>query len=133
MVKVPTLASAVSIVAGGWDVYAVLSVCHSACLPGSFSAPYQGFQGVLFAALSVILVLEGLAGFVGPRTVFYAGVFVALPIDAMELLNYSSIIEADLYVTLLLVTLSLVLSLWAARSGTSVSEESHPMNLPVFG
>jgi hypothetical protein len=131
--RVATFASVVSVLAGAWGLFAQLSSCHSGCLPASYTAPNQGFLGLLFLLLSVVLVIDGLVGFVGPKAVFYAAIVFALLIDVVELLSYSSIVQVYFYVTLALVTLSLVLSLGAARARTGVSEQSHPMNLPVFG
>jgi hypothetical protein len=133
VVRIATFASAASFLAGAWDLFAYLSLCHSGCVPASFSAPNQGIQAILFLFMSILLAVGGLVGLVGPRTVFYATAIFALVIDAVEALSYSSVEPVSLYVTLALVTLSLLLSIWAVREGTGVSEQSHPMNLPVFG
>lgn len=133
MVKTATLASVASIVAGSWDVYAYLALCRSGCLPASYTAPSQGILGLLFASLSVVLVAVGLVGFVGPKTIFYAGVVSALLVVALEVVSYASIGQFYFYTTLILVVLSLLLAVGAVRAKTGVSEQSHPLNLPVFG
>ena len=84
-------------------------------------------------ALAVVLVVVSLATYVGPAVLFYVSAAVSLIIDAIEVLNYSSIGPGNAYVTLILVTLSLGLSVAAARHRTAVSEQANPMNLPVFG
>jgi len=48
-------------------------------------------------------------------------------------INYSSIAAGSFLITIILVTVSVVLSVVSATRKTSVSEQSHPMNLPVFG
>ncbi len=83
--------------------------------------------------MSAILLLEGLSAFVVPKTVFYASFFTALLVDLTELLDYGSVAPAYLYTTLIVATLTLVMSVLAARARTGVSEQSNPMNLPVFG
>jgi ABC-type multidrug transport system permease subunit len=83
--------------------------------------------------LAVILVVGSLATFLAPATLFYLSAALGLGIDAIEVLNYPVIGKGLFYVTVILVTLSLVLSLLAATRRTNVSEQSHPMNLPVFG
>jgi len=83
--------------------------------------------------LAIILVVVSLATFVGPAAIFYVSAVLSLAIEAIELLNYSSIALGDFCVTVILVTLSLGMSVAAARHRTAVSEEANPMNLPVFG
>jgi hypothetical protein len=124
----------VGVVAGFWNVWVYFQVCRSATpLCAAQQAAPTGGEGTIVFALAVILVLDSLATFVGPAVLFYASAALSLIIDAIEVLNYSSISQGEFYVTLILVALSLGLSVVAARRTTGVSEQSHPMNLPVFG
>ena len=70
---------------------------------------------------------------VGPKSVFYASAVLGLLIDIAEIMNYAGIASGPLYVTVALASLSVILGLLSARRGTGFSEQSHPMNLPVFG
>ena len=83
--------------------------------------------------LAVVLVLVSLATYVGPSVLFYLSAVVGAIIDALVMVNYSSIAEGSFLVTVILVTGSVVLGVVSAMRRTSVSEQSHPMNLPVFG
>lgn len=83
--------------------------------------------------LSVLLILDSLASFVGPRALLYFAGAVCVLIDAIEALNHSEVVGWAFYFTVALVTLSLTLDVYAARRKTGVSEQSNPMNLPVFG
>lgn len=134
MTKFGTAAAVMGVIAGLWNLWAHFQVCSGplALCPAVEAAP-NGTDGTIMLVLAVILFLVSLGTFVGPPALFYGSVALGLIIDAIELLNYSSISPVDVYITLLLVTVSLGLGLVAARSRTSVSEQSHPMNLPVFG
>ena len=92
-----------------------------------------GAEGALVLGLAVILVVGSLATFLAPAALFYLLAACGLAIDAVEALNYPTIAIFSFYATLTLVTLSVLLSIIAATRRTSVSEQSHPMNLPVFG
>ena len=117
-----------------WNVWAHFQLCsglQSSC--AAQQAAPGGGEGTIALALGSLLVVVSLATFVGPAAIFYASAGLGLIIDTIELLNYSSIVQGGFYVTLILVTLSVGLSVAAARRRTGVSEQSHPMNLPVFG
>lgn len=92
-----------------------------------------GLQGTLAAGLAAVLILVSFVAFVGPSLLFYAASLVCIFIDVLEAANYSAIAPGSLYMALGLVTIALALDLVAARQRTGVSEQSHPMNLPVFG
>jgi len=64
---------------------------------------------------------------------FFLTAVVGVAIDALVVINYSSIAAGSFLITIILVTVSVVLSVVSATRKTSVSEQSHPMNLPVFG
>ena len=83
--------------------------------------------------LAVVLVLISLATFIGPAALFFLTAVVGVAIDALVVINYSSIAAGSFLITIILVTVSVVLSVVSATRKTSVSEQSHPMNLPVFG
>lgn len=108
-----------------------LGACHTLCLARTTAPPEV--EGSLFAILGVLLVLDSLASVIAPRAVFFVSALLAALIDLLEVVNHSTIVQTTFYVTVVLVTVSLVLSLASALKETTVSEQSHPMNLPVFG
>lgn len=136
MVKVGTVSAVIGVLAALWNIKNYLYSCGGPlgatyCLvPGD--AP-SGLEGTVVMALSVTLVVVSLATFLAPPSIFYLSAALALAIDVLELLSSSLIFADTLYITLAIVSLELVLSLVAAVRRTSVSEESHPLNLPVFG
>lgn len=94
----------------------------------------------LVEALGIILILDCALALVGPRFTFYAAAFLSLLVAAaMALYPFgmetvaNPTLSAGSSADLILAAATLVLSLLAARSRTPVSEQSHPMNLPVFG
>ena len=84
------------------------------------------------AALGVLLVLASIGTVIGPKRIFYASAFLSgaqatVFLLALNLTNFFTLFSAGLC------ALTLVISLFAARWEVRVSEQSHPMNLPVFG
>ena len=131
MARVGPAATLLGVVSGGWNIFAYLQACRSAC-PAETSAP-SGLLGGLYLGLSIVLLLASLGSVVGPRPIFYAMALVAGLADAVEALGHNGVVGGDLVATFVLVTLCAIFSLLAAGTGTGVSEQSHPMNLPVFG
>jgi len=131
MARVGPAASLLGLVAGGWNIFAYIIACHSSCLAQS-SAPSDLLGGV-YAGLSIVLIFASVGTLIGPKFVFYAMALVAVLVDLVEGLGYSNVVNDDLLTTFVLTTLCVALSFLAARSGTGVSEQSNPMNLPVFG
>jgi hypothetical protein len=132
LVRLGTAAALVGVVAGFWNVWAYVEECRGPVCPVFQDAP-PGTEGTAVLAMALILVLGSLATFLTPASLFYLTAVLGLLIDAMEMLNYSVIGTGPFYVTMILVTLSVVLSVLAATRRTAVSEQSHPLNLPVFG
>jgi len=83
--------------------------------------------------VSVVLAADSLVALVGPRLVFYLqAVLAALLLVTAEWASPDRASPA-----LLLVVFAggatIVLGMLAARHEERISEQSHPMNLPVFG
>jgi hypothetical protein len=135
LVRTATAAACLGVLAGLWNVGEYFLACgrsSTQLCPAQRSAP-AGLEGTLVLVLAILLILVSLASFVGPSVILYASGVLGLAIDVIVILNYSSIGPGSFYLTVALVTLSAALSLIAASRRTSVSEQSHPMNLPVFG
>ena len=90
-------------------------------------------MGLLSLGFSILLVLSSLSVVVIGRFGFYAVAFLAASIDVVEAVGSPGVATGPLFLTFLLATLALILSVLATRAGTGVSEQAHPMNLPVFG
>jgi hypothetical protein len=122
------------VVAGLWVIWEYFQACGgvTSLCPSWQPAP-TGTEGTVVLGLAVVLVLVSLATFIGPIVLFYLTALVGVAIDALFVVNYPSIAEGSFLVTVTLVTVSVVLSVVSAMRKTSVSEQSHPMNLPVFG
>ena len=131
MVRVGTVAAGVGILAGLWTVavFYLDGVAHTCPATG---CPPPGLSGVVVPALSVVLVLDSLVCFIGPKSFFYASAVLSAVLAASMLLT-PYLEPLILYLTVGLLGLGFVLSVVAARWETKVSEQSHPMNLPVFG
>jgi hypothetical protein len=134
MVRVGTIAAAVGVLTGLLNVVEYLQACRgvTSLCPALSTAP-PGLDGTITLGLAVLLILNSLACFIGPRRIFYGITVLGLAIDLVVGVNSSAIAPGSLYLTLGLATLAAVLGVMAARQRTGVSEQSHPMNLPVFG
>jgi hypothetical protein len=134
LVRLSTGAALVGVVAGLWNIWEYFQVCRgvTSLCPSWQPAP-TGTEGTVVLGLAVVLVLVSLATFIGPAVLFYLSAVAGAAIDALVVINYSSIAEGSFLVTVILVTISVVLGVVSAMRKTSVSEQSHPMNLPVFG
>jgi hypothetical protein len=87
---------------------------------------------IYVVALSVLLFLNSLVTMVGPRLAFYASAVLSVLLGVSMIPN-SSLVDPVVLVALGLVVLTFALSAAAARRRTQISEQSNPMNLPVFG
>ena len=83
-------------------------------------------------ALAIVLVFDSFVALVGPRRVFYSSAFLSALLAASEWIGSGSGAAATL-LTIAAAGATLCLSVVAARFEPQVSEQSHPMNLPVFG
>ena len=77
------------------------------------------------------LVITSLISLFSPRIVFYASALLAVVLDGSLLVGSALNLVAIL--TLGLGAVAFVTALAAARREGMVSEQSNPMNLPVFG
>jgi len=134
VVRIGTLSAAVGILTGVWTLVAgffdgVRFNCPSVGCAGS-TIP---FAGTIVAALSVLLILVSVVCIVGPRSVFYGSAMISILLGSLVTLESGAGDPTILWLTLGLAGATFVLSLLSARIKTAVSEQSHPMNLPVFG
>jgi hypothetical protein len=131
MVRIGTVAGALGAATGIW---LVIGVSFGAVAPDRCGVDFCEINSLLrtlVQGFSVVLILGSLASFVGPRKVFYVLALLSAVLGGLLLNAYvNTVAEIG---TLGLLVIDLVISLMAARSEFKVSEQSHPMNLPVFG
>jgi hypothetical protein len=140
--KLRTAAAALSIVNGVWSItvgaywnqvfgYGQGGVsCLGSCIP--FGADH------IVLVLGVVLLVDSLVCFLAFSRAFYVSAIVSVLILLLVLVSVAppSQIWANhptIPATLLLGIATAVLDVVAARRKTYVSEENHPLNLPVFG
>ncbi len=136
MARFATVAAALGLATGLWSAAAVfLGVfgrTPNLCLaPGLIDCSRVTFAATAVEALGIVLVIDSLLCFVGPKKLFYtsAGISILMAAFAFVTPGDSLVVAATLGLALVESALCLV----AARREPSVSEQSHPMNLPVFG
>ena len=123
MVRLGTVAAALGIIAGVWTVVASLEGLTR----------YHSLWSPLTTALAAVLVIDSVVCLVGPKLVFYASVVLSILLGGSIFLGSGSDLNLYSLLAIGLAGATFVLSLIAARSESKVSEQSHPMNLPVFG
>ncbi len=82
--------------------------------------------------MDVVLALGCIGAIVGPRRIFYAPAILSI-LGAGAAVYGTGPLGWAAWLTLGLGGVSFVLCVVAARMGAPVSEQSNPMNLPVFG
>ncbi len=95
----------------------------------------SGWVPMVSGALGILLAFDSAICLVGPRKAFYGVTAVSLLI-AVLLVMVEAVRGANgpfFWTTLALTMSATVLSFLAARTKTAMSEQSNPMNLPVFG
>jgi uncharacterized membrane protein YjdF len=117
LVRLITVAAWLGVVTGIWVIIA------------AYVAGEQWYW--VTPALAVVLVLASLICMIGPRKAFYAPAGLAFLLMVSTALGSARDLLEIL--TLGLGVVLLVVAVIAARREDRVSEQSHPMNLPVFG
>jgi len=95
--------------------------------------PLHGYWETLTLALAAVLVLDSIVAFVGPSRIFYSTALVSALLAGSEWVGGGSDASTAILLSVVMGGATLVLSVGAARFEPKVSEQSNPMNLPVFG
>ncbi|MBI3859838.1 MAG: hypothetical protein HY296_06360 [Thaumarchaeota archaeon] len=134
MVKSSTVGGVLGLVTGFWTLGASYfdGVAMHCPLGGCPYTP-PSYLGIAIIALGGALVSSSAVSFFLSRNVLYVSGGLSALVGVLVLINASQIDSTVLWITLLLSALTAAVDFVAARSRTAVSEQSHPMNLPVFG
>ena len=89
--------------------------------------------GVLGPILAALLLADSALTVVGPKALFYPMALISALLGADEWAGSGPGAAPGEYMLLAALGVTVVLAIYAARFEPAVSEESHPMNLPVFG
>ena len=95
--------------------------------------PLHPFWATLALALAIALILDSFVALVGPKRIFYASALLSVLLAWSEWLGSGSDATVANMLAVAMAGATLALSLIAARFEPRISEQSHPMNLPVFG
>jgi Na+/melibiose symporter-like transporter len=123
LAKIATLAAGAGILTGLLTVGAWFSGL----------APLRPFWATLALAMAIILILDSFVTFVGPKRVFYVSALLSALLTGSEWIGSGSDATVVTALTIIMACVTVVLSMAAARLEPKISEQSHPMNLPVFG
>ncbi|MDA4124339.1 MAG: hypothetical protein OK438_02630 [Thaumarchaeota archaeon] len=105
----------------------------SQCPSGAQCASSPWSVITILGALGILLIFDSAISYVGPRRAFYGetGVSVLIAVLLVSITGEAS--ATYFWLTLTLALLAAVLSLVAAIPRSALTEQSNPMNLPVFG
>lgn len=130
------VAGAVTLLEGLWVLYIVLSPSPG---EGTFCLTCSGpaLGAPLFPILlGVLLLVDSTLCLLGRWIAFLLGALLSATTIVLVLLHLSELGRSYLEVSTVLTVLSLaalILDVKAAISQPKLSEENHPLNLPVFG
>jgi len=135
MVSRTGLAAGSNVLVGAWALVLVW------VFPSAYACPNGGcptsltILPVLMLPLGVVLVADGLVCFAGFRAAFYAGGLLSVAMAALVLYHWAGGTPPNLgFTALSLVSLlALIADILAITSKKKLTEQQHPMNLPVFG
>ena len=128
--------SVLSLLAGSWASFVAYYGTNSVspCLP--FSTCIVELQGEMQGALFIVgavLALDALVSFAGIRVSFIVGSVLSTVILAIIAFQWGTYSDTDAIAAIVLSLLAVVADVVASRPARALSEQSNPMNLPVFG
>lgn len=135
-----TLAVAVSLVNAVWSILAGIfwrPIFQPPSCPGD-GGVYIGicalpqYSDYVVLALGIVLLIGGLVCITGWSIAFYATAVLSVVVLAAESLSGVQL-GWGILVSAALAIVTIVADVIAARTKSSVAEENHPLNLPVFG
>jgi len=135
--------SVLSLLAGAWTTFVAyygtnsISPCppFSTCILELGSAgplSPSDLQGLLFVA-GAVLAIDALISFAGMRAAFILGSVLSTAVLAILAVQWGAYFVNDSLAALVLALLAVVVDSVASRPTKGLSEQSNPMNLPVFG
>ena len=130
--------SVLSLLAGGWATFVAYSGPGSASTCPPFSGCLTKFpggsdlQGALFL-VGAILAIDSLVSFAGIRASFIVGSVLSTAILAIVAIQWGTYSDIYSLAAVALSLLAVVADFVASRPARALSEQSNPMNLPVFG
>jgi hypothetical protein len=135
MAMIGRVGAALSLLNGLWAAYiaAVLVNTPSNCPLGGCPVTLSTYLPTLLLVVAVILVIDSLVSLGGFRVGFLLGAVLSAVVLVLVALQWGSLGGLDSYVSAALSVLAIVADAIASRPSGSLSEQTHPLNLPVFG
>jgi hypothetical protein len=135
--------SVLSLVTGSWATFVAYYGANSTSCPpfsacilelggGSGPASPSELQGALFI-VGAVLAIDSLVSFAGVRASFIVGAVLSVAVLAIVALQWGAYSSTESASVLVLSLLAIVADAVASRPVRGLSEQSNPMNLPVFG
>lgn len=136
MVAARPLAGLLGILSSAWGLFMGLFLKEFVGTNiGGQPPPVPGSIEIIL--VSALLLITSLVCFVGFKLALYLSGVIAAVLIARVYISYatssSGVSPFDFLVATALCVATIVLDILAARHKVAVSEENHPLNLPVFG
>lgn len=135
MAGIRSAAVTVGIINGAWGIVAGLywrSLFQTPLMSSGINMVLPATD-VVISVVGLFLILVSLVCLVGPSNLLYASAVVSIAMVGAEFVTGVSFDTTGLIVSLFLMAATVVLDVAAATRKQYVSEENHPLNLPVFG
>jgi hypothetical protein len=134
--------SVLSLASGSWAAFVAYYGANTvSCPPFSTCILEQGGSGPLSASdlqaglfiVGALLALDALVSFAGVRASFLLGAVLSAVVLVVVAFQWGTYSSADSSVAVALSVLALLVDAVASRPARGMSEQTNPMNLPVFG
>jgi hypothetical protein len=131
MVGTRTVAASVSVINGIWGIIAGVywKVLFQSSGVGNILPP----TNFVIVGIAVLLVLDSVICLVGISKAFYASAVISLAMVGAEFAMGGGLDTTGAIVALPLMVVTVAMDIVGATRKQYVSEENHPLNLPVFG
>ena len=96
-------------------------------------SPLHGSWATMTIVAAVVLILDSLVAYLGPKSAFYVSALLSALLVGSDWSGSTSETVVTSLVTTAAACVTIFLAIAAARYEPEVSEQSNPMNLPVFG
>ena len=133
--NVRRIAGAANLLDSLWTLYVVLDYTSTVRYCPAFGCPSVLNDWVLASLLviGVLLLIDSVICFTGRWLAFPLGALLSLLTVPFAVLQCSTLGPAYSSIAIILGILALVLNVMAILARARIPEESHPLNLPVFG
>lgn len=136
MSTISKISISVSLIAGAWTVIGnwIYPKLYYQCTSPKCSDSMLSLN-LINVLLGVLLLISAIASIFGPRIIFALSsiISIAIAIIHFTIFNITGSFGISFWLGTIVYASSFILGILALRSRSKLSEQAHPLNLPVFG